>query len=270
MPELPDVELYRRRLERHGLHRRIEAVEVGDTRLLANITGKALSAALAGHAFEETRRHGKHLLVRLDDGHWLTLHFGMTGDLQPFAPSLEGAPDYNQLRLDFDRGALAYVSRRKLGRIGLVEDAEAFLRAEALGPDALEVSEDTFLERLGGRRGGVKAALTDQSLFAGIGNLYADEILFQARLHPKTKLSALNRSERRALYHAMRKVLTAAVEAEAGSERLLDRLPDDFLLPHRDAGQSCPRCGGPLKSLQVGGRRSTFCPRCQPPSNADA
>ncbi len=270
MPELPDVEVYRRRLERDGLHRRIKAVEVGDTRLLANVSATALRDVLIGHAFEETRRHGKHLLVRLDDGRWLTLHFGITGDLQPFAPSREQAPAYTQLRLDFARGAFAYVSRRKLGRIGLVEDAEAFLRAEALGPDALEVNEETFLERLSGRRGAVKAALMDQSVLAGIGNVYADEILFQAHLHPKTKLAALDRPGRRALYHAMRKVLTTAVKAEAGAERLLDRLPNDFLLPRREAGQDCPRCGDALKALQVGGRRSTFCPRCQPPPDADA
>jgi formamidopyrimidine-DNA glycosylase len=168
------------------------------------------------------------------------------------------------MRLDFDRGAMAYVSRRRLGHIGIVEDPEAFFRARRIGPDALDLTEADFLDRLGGRRGGVKSALMNQTVMAGIGNVYADEILFQANLHPRTRLSGLDRRHREALYHALRRVLMAAVEAGAGSERFGDRVPNDFLLPHRREGGHCPRCGHAVRRVQAAGRRSYFCARCQP------
>jgi formamidopyrimidine-DNA glycosylase len=265
MPELPDVELYKRYLDEHALRQRIEAVAVGDARILGDLSARAFVAALRGNRFEQSRRHGKHLLVRLERSGWLTLHFGMTGNLVYFRQG-EDDPPYDRVRFDFAGGAhLAYVNRRMLGRVGLAEDADAFVGAQGLGPDALDPAFDlaAFAAALSGRRD-VKSVLMDQELIAGIGNIYADEILFQARLHPKTPTSALDGRQRAALFEQVKAVLRTAIAHGAGAEQYLERLPQDYLLPQRDKGGRCPRCGAALATLKAAGRTSYFCPRCQP------
>ncbi len=187
MPELPDVELFKRYLDRTSLRQTIQRVQVNDARILGDLPVERFAAALAGNRLEASRRHGKHLLVRLARSGWLTLHFGMTGGLSYFE-NLADDPPYDRIRLDFEGGRhLAYTNRRMLGRVGLADDADRFIEAEELGPDALDPAFDeaAFAAALAGRRRDVKSVLMDQALLAGIGNIYADEILFQARLHPK-------------------------------------------------------------------------------------
>jgi len=111
----------------------------------------------------------------------------------------------------------------------------------------------------------VKSALMDQSLMAGIGNIFADEILFQARVHPATKLDRLEKAEIERLYRAIKDVLETAIAHGAGSEQFLDRLPAGYILPQRKKGGRCPRCGAEIECLKIGGRTSYFCPRCQRP-----
>lgn len=266
MPELPDVERYRRMLEDGAMRRRIAKVAVSDKRILVAVTPQALGARLAGAEFVETRRRGKHLLVRLDRGGWLALHFGMSGAVVVVHRDAE-PPAYSRVRFEFaDGGQLAYVSRRMLGRVSLADDAEAFFREQELGPDALHPALDrrAFVTLLSGTRQGAKAALMNQRLIAGIGNIYADEILFQARLHPKARLDALDDSALARLYEATRGVLEEAIARGAGSEEFLDRLPSGYLLPYRTKGGKCPRCGTPLATLKLGGRTGWYCPRCQP------
>jgi formamidopyrimidine-DNA glycosylase len=104
----------------------------------------------------------------------------------------------------------------------------------------------------------------DQTLIAGIGNIYADEILFQARLHPKTPVTSLDDRQGAELFSQIKQVLKTAIECGAGAEQFLGRLPDHYLLPHREKDGKCPRCGGPIASLKAAGRTSYYCPRCQP------
>lgn len=266
MPELPDVECYRRLLATGGLHRRIAEVSVSERRVLRAVTPRELSARLAGAIFVETRRRGKHLLVRYDSGGWLTLHFGMSGALATVARGRE-LPPYTRAWFTFEDGSqLAYVSRRMLGRLGLADDAEAFFRDQGLGVDALDPALDrrAFVALFAGLRHSAKAALMDQSLIAGIGNIYSDEILFQARLHPRTRLDTLDDSTLARLYRVMRRVLGVAIECGAGSEEFLTCLPRGYMLPRRVSQGLCPRCGTPLATLKVAGRTSWFCPHCQP------
>jgi formamidopyrimidine-DNA glycosylase len=108
--------------------------------------------------------------------------------------------------------------------------------------------------------------LMDNTLIAGIGNIYADEILFQARLHPKTAVTSLSDRQCAELFAQIKAVLKLAIECGAGAEQFLDRLPDHYLLPHRDKSGKCPRCGAAIATLKSGGRTSYFCPRCQPAS----
>jgi formamidopyrimidine-DNA glycosylase len=223
-------------------------------------------AQLRGNRFEDSRRRGKHLLVRLARDGWLTLHFGMTGNLVYFRDEADDPP-YDRVRFDFKGGRhLAYVNRRMLGRVGLADDADAFIKAEGLGPDALDPAFDAeaFARAIAGRRRDVKSVLMDQTLIAGIGNIYADEILFQARLHPKSFVTSLSEEERTALFEQIKAVLQTAIDCGAGAEQFLERLPDQCLLPQRERGGSCPRCGASIASLKAGGRTSYYCPRCQP------
>jgi formamidopyrimidine-DNA glycosylase len=266
MPELPDVELYKRYLDEHALRQTIDRVVVSDARILGELPAEAFAARLTGNRFEDSRRHGKHLLVRLRRDGWLTLHFGMTGGLVCFRDEADDPP-YDRVRFDFEDGRhLAYVNRRMLGRVGLADDAETFIQAEELGPDALDPAFDreAFDRAIPGRRRDLKSVLMDQTLIAGIGNIYADEILFQARVHPKTPVTALDHRQRAELFAQIKAVLQTAIQCGAGAEQFLERLPEDYLLPQRDKSGKCPRCGAPIATLKSGGRTSYFCPRCQP------
>jgi formamidopyrimidine-DNA glycosylase len=266
MPELPDVELFKRRLDRAALGRRIERVVVGDPRILGDLAAADLVARLEGNRLQRSHRHGKHLLVGLTAGGWLSLHFGMTGALVLF-DDLADEPAYDRVRLDFAGGGhLGYVNRRMLGRVGLTDGIDDFIRAEGLGPDALDPNLDqtAFAAALGNRRRDIKSVLMDQALLAGIGNLYADEILFQARVHPKTPVAALDDTRRAQLHRQMRTVLETAIEQGAGAEQEVERLPTGYLLPHRQPDGPCPRCSGSLTAIKVGGRTTILCPACQP------
>jgi formamidopyrimidine-DNA glycosylase len=266
MPELPDVENYARYLRRTALHKRIRGVEIGNPRIVSGSSGAQLARTLTGRRLEDTRRHGKHLLVALDSNGWLAMHFGMTGRLSYFE-NPEDDPKHDRLRLDFDDGHhLALVDQRMLGGAQLTDDADAFIAGHELGPDALDPTLDrqAFAERLTDRKGQVKAALMDQSLVVGIGNVYSDEILFQARLHPKTRVQDLSDEQVSALFQAMRRVLEVAIDSGAGAEDMTERLPEGYLLPHRRQGARCPRCGGEIQALKLSGRTAYLCPRCQP------
>lgn len=270
MPELPDVELFKRYLDARALHQTIADVVVDDARVLDAVSPKALAVRLRGRHFLSSRRHGKHLFVELDRSGWLTLHFGMTGALAYFE-SMADEPRYDRVRFDFETGAhLAYTSMRMLGRVGLTDDADAFITREGLGLDALDehLTVAAFTEALGKGRRSVKTALMDQTAIAGIGNIYSDEILFQAGLHPSTPVRALTTADVARLSEESRKVLETAVRLGAGSEQFLDRLPAGYLLPNRKEVAICPRCGDEIRTLKVSGRTAYYCTTCQPPQRA--
>ena len=142
----------------------------------------------------------------------------------------------------------------------------SFIADERLGPDALDPAfdEKAFAAALANRRQAIKAALMDQARTAGIGNIYADEILFQARVHPGVVANAIDAAARHRLFTAMKHVLQTAIDRGAGAENFIDRLPKGFLLPERHAGGHCPRCGTTLVIDKRGGRTSYHCPQCQP------
>ncbi len=262
MPELPDVELFRRYLEATALHRRITSVVVYHPRVVRGMALKRLQARLSQRVLQATRRHGKVLFVRLDNATWLIFHFGMSGRLH-YCPPGESAPPYTRLLLRFTQGdALAYVSQRMLGKVLLAPDAEQFLQAGRLGPDALDpaLDERAFQRIFGRQKGMVKPALMNQHLVAGIGNIYADEILFQARVHPARRLAQVKTPVLTALFRAMRTVLRTAIACQAD----VARMPCNFLLPQRHEGGRCPRCGQPLQRLKITGRGTYLCPACQP------
>ena len=261
MPELPDVEVFRRYLDAHGLHRQIAAVDThGGQDLLEEVSPQQLGKVLTGHSLTATRRHGKYLFAEIGGDGALVLHFGMTGLLEAYDQG--EPPSHTRMRLDFaDGGHLAFRNQRKLGLVTVTDSAEAFIADKQLGPDALEAVPDpaALKKALAGRRGGLKSTLMNQAVLAGIGNDYSDEVCFQARLDPRLKVDQLGDRALERLHEAIRRVLREAIDAEADPERM----PQDFLLPRREAGAVCPRCGGRIAKLRISGRSGYWCPRCQ-------
>ena len=259
MPELPDVEIFKRYLDATSLHQRIDNVEVRNAYILKETSARELGRRLNGHSFESSRRHGKHLFVRADGEFWLRLHFGMTGSLQYFKND-EQAPRHARVVFVFTNNhRLAFDDQRQFGQIGLLRDVDEFLKKHALGPDALKIDLGEFRKILRKRHGAVKSVLLNQQIIAGIGNLYADEILFRVRMHPATEVSRLGDKALNKLFRATDYVLQKAIAAKADA----NQMPRSWLLPHRGKGGKCPRCGTRLKSAIIGGRTAWFCPHCQ-------
>lgn len=265
MPELPDVENFRRYLRRHGLHQRVQRVRVHDDRAVRDVSPQTLQRAAKNEELASTRRHGKHLFVELDGGdRWLHFHFGMTGSLSHFDDDDE-VPEHDRVQLDFPNGKhLAFVCPRLFGYVGLVEDPGSYIEDHDLGPDALStrLTRDKLRDAVQGKKS-LKAALMDQTAIAGIGNVYADEILFHAKLDPRRRPDDLKDNELRRLHRALHHVLKEAITHGAGTEQIVDRVPKTWLLPHRQSGAPCPRCQGELARYKSGGRNGYYCPSCQ-------
>jgi formamidopyrimidine-DNA glycosylase len=257
VPELPDVEGFRRVLSEHARGGRVEAVTVIDREMLRNSSPQALGRALKGRRFRDPKRHGKWLLAPIGDVVVL-IHFGMTGLLE-WAD--DDVPRHRHDRIVFRcrGGELRYRNMRRFGGIWVAtREEETAAVTGPLGPDAAELRRSTFHELLERRRGGVKAALMDQRLIAGLGNLLVDEVLWVARIHPGTDVRTLKPGRRDALFDALRKTLRASIPTGRVPPRRgwLTGVRDD-----RDA--RCPRCDTRLRRTTVAGRTTRWCPRCQ-------
>ncbi len=261
MPELPDVQVMREYLDATSLHRKIRAVRISRERdILDGVSRRRLTDELEGAKLEKTHRHGKYLFARLSSGGWLMLHFGMTGYLD-FAKD-DDLPEHWRLLLSFDRGRrLAYVCRRLLGKVSLVDEPATLIEKVGLGPDALsdDLDRETFEERVIERRGKAKSTLMNQGVIAGIGNVYSDEILFHARVHPGRAMGGLGSKERSALYREMKRVLRKAIECRADSEKM----PRSWITPRRGDDGRCPVCGGSLEQVKISGRTAYLCAKRQ-------
>ncbi len=260
MPEMPDVAAFRKYFETYALKRKIASAGVRNPKIVRGLTAKELEKELAGDRFLSSRQHGKYLFAELDSGRWLLMHFGMTGFLDAFdSPGSE--PEYTRLSIAFeDGGFLAYVNARMLGWIGITGDPEEFIKSRDLGPSALDPSLDfeSFKKRLPAR-GEIKPALMNQRIIAGIGNIYSDEILFHAGVHPKTKVGSISEERLRVVFEKMKEVLQTAIDLDADPARF----PENHLLRGRRKGATCPVCGTRLETAKFSGRTAYFCPRCQ-------
>ncbi|RMH10099.1 MAG: Fpg/Nei family DNA glycosylase [Nitrospirae bacterium] len=262
MPELPEVEIFRRYAHSVALHHPIVHVEVKAPVLLSGLPPDQFGRRICGQAFTETARHGKHLFLKLSGGSWLMIHFGMTGGLT-YVRSRGECPRFTGVRFSFSNGhALVYVSARKLGQLCLTAQPASFVTARHLGPDALDpcLTPQDLGRVLRSRKRAVKLVLMDQHLIAGIGNLYADEILFQARLHPFQPAHQLNCRQVTRLFRALRHVCTLAIARDANPSRY----PRTWLWHARFAGGRCPRCkASVVHAAKLGSRTTYWCPQCQ-------
>jgi formamidopyrimidine-DNA glycosylase len=266
MPELPDVEIFRRLAEKTCLGRVVAEVPVIDPGMVQGISPASLRQRITGKRVGACRRHGKVLFIEMAADGTLAMHFGMNGSLRHLARD-EKVPAHTHFSLGFAEGdQLAYLNPRRIGGVHFAGSMERFISDTKLGPDALAPAFDlaAFEEALGNGRQAIKSVLMEQSRLAGIGNIYADEILFQARLHPGLATRALDKAARSRLYEAMRHVFATAVAVGAGAEKFTETLPKHFLIPHRQAGGRCPRCGTALRVFKLGGRTGYSCPQCQP------
>lgn len=259
MPELPDVEVFRRYAEKHAMNKKIGAVEYTDPGKILKSSRQKVTRTLQGQKLTKSARTGKHLFFKTGDGHWLTMHFGMTGYLK-YRKKDEKQPDYEKVTIAFERGdKLSYVSKRKLGQIEITDDPQEYKKENDIGIDALACSYEEFQQALKNKRGGIKNVLMDQSRISGIGNIYSDEILFQEKLHPKYKFEALDKEELRSLHKTIHRILQTAINNDA----LPSDLPRTYLLPHRSEGEDCPGCKGKVRKIKINGRGTYFCPDCQ-------
>ena len=260
MPELPDVEMFKRYLDATALHQSITETEVFEKRILEDVSTGAIKSALSARQFTDTHRHGKYLFAHLDDAQWLVLHFGMTGRLKYYKVE-DSRPEHIRLQVRFTNGYyLAYDCQRMFGAVTLAADRAQFIKRKKLGPDALRLSWSEFQQAFQGRRGQLKPALMNQHILAGIGNIYSDEILFQMELHPELPVSRLSPEQLHQLYRTTQEVLQTAIDAGADPEQF----PDHFIIPHRHGDGTCPRDGQPLQRIKVSGRSAYLCPKHQP------
>ncbi len=272
MPELPEVEIIRRQLERELAGARITDCEVLLPRLVTYPTPLGYRRGLKGRRVLAVRRRGKYLLLELEGGRELVVHLGMTGSLL-FSPPYEERPRHTHLVFHLEDGRdLLYVDPRTFGETALLrKGGRRPLRGlHNLGPEPLAEDFDpaSLSSALRGRCR-VKSALMDQSRIAGIGNIYADEALHRAGISPLRRACDLTPGETARLHAALREVLAEAIarggssvsdyvdlRGERGSFQEAHRV-------YRRAGEPCPRCGTPIRREVIAGRGSYFCPACQ-------
>ncbi len=256
MPELPDVEIFRQYAEKTSMNQKIQGIEVIEKKVLEKPSNHFMET-LKGMPFHDTRRIGKHLLIHFN-GEWLAFHFGMTGFFQSVETD-DDLPRHARFVIHFDQHKLCFINSRKLGRVDLTSDIDQYMNEKDIGPDVLEVSAGDFAEGMQEKRGKIKSALMDQGLFSGIGNIYSDEILFQARVHPGKNIKKLSKEDFRRIHDKTREVMESAIKAGAKPEHF----PSHFFIPHREEGGKCPNCKGKVEKMKISGHGCYVCPACQ-------
>lgn len=259
MPELPEVESFRKFVDRTSLHQKIELVKLAKTDRLFDISAKDLIHILEGNQFEDSHRHGKFLFIRLKRKGHLVLHFGMTGELYYHTPD-ERSPKIYVLLIHFENGKnFIFSDSRGFGMIAWTDSVEAFIEKRGYGKDALQIGEEDFIRLFIKRKVAIKTALMNQNIIAGVGNEFSDAILFQTKIHPLSVSGKLSIDQLKEIFQVMKKILKEAVSFDADR----NQLNHYFLLNQRQAGLLCPRCKGKTEWQTIGGRSSYFCASCQ-------
>ncbi len=265
MPELPEVETIRRELEPHVVGCTIKGLSFPWEGIVRRTSLEEFCARLIGQKIIGLGRRGKYLIFRLSNGQALVIHLKMTGSLW-----LKEPEKFVRAVIHLDDGTNIYFrDPRKFGIMWLVDDEKSV--GAKLGPEALgeEFTAKLLAERLKDRKAPIKALLCDQGLVAGIGNMYADEALFTAKIHPMRAGGSLTEKEVKRLYKAIQRVLRAGINEKGASTDTYFRPSGEkgsahshFRVAHR-RGENCPLCGTPLERIVVRNRGSYFCPKCQ-------
>lgn len=283
MPELPELEVIRDVLKPRLAGQRVREVDLsgrGGPIVARDLTGAGFAETLSGSTVESIRREGKFLIFELVQGEgfspqnvnstapnlYLVVNPKLTGRFQFTEPgSKKAGPVHVTFRFDENKNELRYVDQKRMGQLYLTRELSRVPTFTDMGPDALHISLDEFRTRVRRFRGEIKGVLAREQFVAGIGNAYADEILWKARIHPYRKRTDLSSEEIDALYAAMRVTLLASIEKvrEAMGEDVHLK-PRDFFAVHMQGDEECPRCGGKVSEITARGRITNFCRTCQP------
>jgi formamidopyrimidine-DNA glycosylase len=278
VPELPEVETVVRDLRPTLKGRRITAVEVSKYPLRKTWMAR-WGQILRGRRIEEMRRRGKWIVLQLDRDYHLVIHLGMTGQLTVVSSS-EPRRDHTHLVFSLSRGKqqLRFRDIRRFGSATLFPSrtaVEGFFAEAGLGPEPFELQPQYWRQRLAATQRCLKAILLDQGIVAGVGNIYADEALFEARLHPQCLGREISAAQAQRLRRAIVTVLERAIEKRGSSVRnyvggsgLAGQYQEEFRV-FRRTGQPCPRCGQPIERIRLAGRSTHFCPVCQERNHRD-
>jgi len=274
VPELPEVETVRERLAPVLAGRRFERVAIFDPRLVRPLDPRAVARELEGERVEAVERRGKYLIFRFESGRSLLIHLRMTGSLRHAPRGVPADDPYRRAVVSLDDGSdVSYRDVRRFGTWLLVEpnDLEPYF-AQRLGGEPLEraFGARRLGERLARRRAPIKAALLDQRTIAGMGNIYADEALWRARIHPLREAGSLDADEVKRLTRGVKDALRAGIRRQGATLRDYaqpdgreGRMQETFKVYGR-GGEPCDRCGTPIEKIRVAGRGTWYCPACQP------
>lgn len=261
MPEMPDVEHFKKCIEKHALRKTIDDVHASDKRMVHKSTFNNFVKTLKGSAFTRVERRGKFLIIELRGSDKnLVMHFGMTGDVAYRKSGDDTDVPYSKVVFEFKNGGmLHWISKRRFGKIFLVDNIDEVETIANMGPEPLEVSGEQFNDLLNEHESrAVKSFFLDQAVIAGIGNEYSDEILFRSGIRPDRKVQELSNKKRKELYERMQATLKQAVN-DPDSE-----LSEDWISAHRNGDMKCPKNPShTLKKKTIAGRSAVYCPKHQ-------
>jgi formamidopyrimidine-DNA glycosylase len=268
MPELPEVQTIVSGLKKTILGKNIKSIFSDSSRVFS---GRDFSKELVRGKIVDVKRRGKYIIIDLSNNRAILIHLGMTGNLFYLKKEVP-KEKHDHLILRFsDSSQLRYNDPRKFGKIKRITlpESKSVPEISQLGPEPLEISFKDFADIFQKRKGRIKTSLLNQKILAGLGNIYSDEALFDAKIHPLTKINTLNREKLKSLYHSIKKILKKAIKAGGTSVDNylnIDAKKGFFQFKLKVYGKEaklCPRCCAKIKRIKINQRSSHFCPRCQ-------
>ncbi len=258
MPELPEVYGYQQYINSTCLNHKIVSLDVRDDRLIKRSLAQ-FEEVLLGNSFKHTDRVGKYLFIYISTGEILVVHFGMTGKPNYYHESVE-RPRFGHIDIGFDNGYhFSFENKRKFGWWDLTDSVENYRQVHNLNVDARDLTFVQFMEGAGHRNTAIKNVLLDQSVTTGVGNWIADDVLYQAQIHPLKKASTLSEAQFRTIYDKLQHVIDVAIDLETQ----YTNFPDYFLIHNRRGRDFCYHTGKELEQIKVGGRTTYFSPEWQ-------
>lgn len=253
MPELPEVHGYQQYIIKTCLDQKIISLDVRDNRLIKKPL-KDFENILLGNSWVRTERIGKYLFVYVSTGDILVIHFGMTGRPNYYHESVD-RPRFGHIDIGFENGYhFAFENKRKFGWWDITNSVENYRKEHKLNIDARDLTFDQFKEAVAHRKTAIKSVLMNQSITTGVGNWIADDVLYQAQIHPLKKANTLNEKELKAIYDKLQHVIEVAIDLEARYKEF----PDYFLIHNRKGREFCYHTGNELEKIKVGGRTTYF------------